>query len=107
MGIQEIRIEEMSAEEFKDLRNFLLERGSDEIEPQEIHDMSPGFQKEPIIIALVVALGGPVIVRQVVSLVKEWLRLRYKERDTKMKIIAKHAEGRKQEVSLSELENAL
>lgn len=35
MEIQEIRIEEMPAEEFKDLRNFILERGSDEIEPQE------------------------------------------------------------------------
>lgn len=79
MDIQEIKIE-MASEDLADFRNFLLEKGSDELEPQEINEVSPGFQREPIIISLVVVLGGPVIVKEFVSLAKEWLQLRQEER---------------------------
>lgn len=100
MEIQEIKVE-MPSEELAEFRNFLLEKGSEELELQEIHEVSSGFQREPILIALVVALGGPVLVTEFVSLAKEWLQLRHEEKMIKLKILS--ANGSKQ-VSLSELE---
>ncbi|MCE7699740.1 MAG: hypothetical protein K8E24_013310 [Methanobacterium paludis] len=64
----------MPSEELAEFRNFLLEKGSEELELQEIHEVSPGFQREPIIIALVVALDGPVLVKEFVSLAEKRLR---------------------------------
>ena len=100
MKMQEVKIE-MPPEDLVDFRNFLLEKGSKELEPQEINEISAGFEREPIIIGLVVALGGPVLVKEFVSLAKEWLLLRHEEKKMKLAVLSA---GGTRPVSLSELE---
>ena len=98
MDIRELKIEMPSSEDLIDLRNFLLIKNNT-IDPQEIHRIPGGFVREPIIISLVVPLVGPVVIRQIVSLIKEWLRLRHKEKKT-MKLLAKLVNGRSQQISI-------
>ena len=81
MEIQRIKIEMSSSDDLVSLRNYLLENGSEDLEePGEIQEVSAGFQREPLLIAVIVALGGPVIVKELVSLVKEWMKIRQEER---------------------------
>lgn len=81
MEIQRIKIEMSSSDDLVSLRNYLLEHGSEELEePEEIQEVSAGFQREPLLIAVIVALGGPVIIKELVSLVKEWMKIRQEER---------------------------
>lgn len=81
MEIQRIKVEMSSSEDLISLRNYLLEHGSENLEePEEIQQVSAGFQREPLLIAVIVALGGPVIVKELVSLVKEWMKIRQEER---------------------------
>ena len=99
--MDELRIE-MSRDDLEDLRSFLLESGGDELEVQELNEISSGFQRQPILIALVVALGGPIVTKQVVSLIKEWLRLRHEEKVIKLNLLSKNG---KREVTLEELQS--
>lgn len=85
MEIQEVKIE-MEPGELVSLRNYLLKHGSEALEPQEIQEVSPGLQREPILISLIVALGGPVIVKELASLLKEWMRVRQEERMKKAEL---------------------
>jgi len=103
LQIEEIKVL-MPPEELSDFRNFLLDRGSEELEPQRIHEISGGFAREPIIIGLVVAFGGPILVKQFASLAKAWLELRSKERVAKMNLVVKLAGGGSRDLSVSELE---
>jgi len=81
MEIQRIKIEMSSSDDLVSLRNYLLENGSEDLEePGEIQEVSAGFQREPLLIAVIVALGGHVIVKELVSLVKEWMKIRQEER---------------------------
>jgi hypothetical protein len=93
MELQELKIE-MDPEDLVDFRYFLLEKGSDNLDLTPIHKVTAGFQREPILIALVVALGGPVIIREFVGLAKEWLRLRARERTINM-VLTMQQQGRK------------
>jgi hypothetical protein len=94
----------MPPEDLSDFRTFIL-NSSDKIDPQEIHSISAGFEKEPILISLIIALGGPVIVKELVSLTKEWISLRHHEKMMKMKIEAKFTNGDSKEISITELED--
>jgi hypothetical protein len=105
MDIRELKIEMPSSEDLIDLRNFLLIK-SNTIDPQEVHRIPRGSVREPIIISLVVPLVGPVVIRQIVSLIKEWLRLRHKEKKT-MKLLAKLGNGRNQQISIADLEKTI
>jgi hypothetical protein len=103
MDIRELKIEMPSSEDLIDLRNFLLIKNNT-MDPQEIYRIPRGLVREPIIISLVVPLVGPVVV--LVSVIKEWLRLRHKEKKT-MKLLAKLGNGRNQQISIADLEKTI
>ncbi|MGV7223659.1 MAG: hypothetical protein ACQ9MH_19290 [Nitrospinales bacterium] len=105
MELQEVKIE-MDSDELISLRDYMLKHGSKDLEPQEIQEVSSGFLREPILISLIVALGGPVIVKEVASLIKEWMRIRHEERMHQMKLSALTLGGDRKIVSLAELEAA-
>jgi hypothetical protein len=93
---------EMPREDLKDLRSFLLEKGPDNLDVQDLNQISPGVQREPILIALVIALGGPVVTKQIVSLIKDWLAMKHEERMLKLNLLSKNG---KREVTLEELQS--
>jgi hypothetical protein len=70
----EIQIQ-ASPDDLEDLRQFLYQEASD-IELQEISSTAPGELREPILISLIVALGGPVVVTGFVEIVKRWMEHR-------------------------------
>ena len=76
MDIRELKIEMPSSEDLIDLRNFLLIKNNT-IDPQEVHRIPRGSVREPIIISLVVPLVGPVVIRQIVSLIKQCVKVFY------------------------------
>jgi hypothetical protein len=101
VDIEEVRIA-MPPQDLADFRDYLLTHGSN-LDPEEIHEISPGFNREPIIIALVVALGGPVVTRQFAGLIKRWLELRSAERLARIQVLARLAGGGKRELTVAEI----
>jgi len=99
--MNELKIEMQQRDDLIELHKYLLSELDDSIDLQEINEISPGFNREPLLIALVVALGGPVVTKQIVGLIKEWLRLRHKEKMAKLSILSMDG---KREVTLEELE---
>jgi hypothetical protein len=81
----ELKIE-MDRTSLLDLRAFILEN-SQNIDIEELNDISPGFHKEPLIIALIVALGGPVVTRQVIGLIQKWIELKHEEKMMKLTLL--------------------
>lgn len=94
MSDMEVRVE-MSADDLKSFRKFLVERGTGDLEPYDITDPSAGHQREPILIAIIVALGGPAAVASFVSLAKVWIQEREKTKRLEIKMNAeqKHLEA--------------
>ena len=59
-------------QDLEDLRQMLLKEGGGGIELQEISSAGVGELREPVLISIVVALGGPVVVKAVVDIVRKW-----------------------------------
>ena len=99
---------EMPSNDLKDLRSFLLNAG-DELEVEELNEITPGFNREPIVIALIVALGGPIVTQQVVSLIKEWLKVRHEDKnlqhEEKLVKLSLLSNDGKRQVTLKELQS--
>jgi hypothetical protein len=72
---QQIKIEADDAAVLQELHEFLYERQPD-LEINEQFAMQPGFHKEPIVISLVIALGGPMVMKTVQVLIKEFFAYR-------------------------------
>ena len=73
----------------KDIEEFLvfLRAEQNSILFKEIYQQNVGFHKEPIIIALVVALGGPTVLETVQVLIKEWGKLKTKKLEVKADLV--------------------
>lgn len=99
--MDELKIEIPHREDLLDLQQFLLSNLMDEIEIQEINEISSGFNREPLLIALVIALGGPVVTKQVVGLLNEWIKLKHEEKMVKLSILSKNG---KRTVTLDDLQ---
>jgi hypothetical protein len=68
---QQIKIEAEDPVVLQELQQFVYEHQPD-LEVDEQFAMQPGFHKEPIIISLVIALGGPVVMKTVQMLIKSF-----------------------------------
>lgn len=105
----EIKFECSDPETLSELHKQIYNRNP-EIEVTEAYQASPGFQKEPLVVAIIVSLGGPAIVKAIKEVIKEYLshkresRLNeMKHKEELLKISIKSKEGRWKIVSESEL----
>lgn len=83
----EVKIEGPNTE-LEDLRKFLIDELGNDIELNEISSIKPGQLGEPILISLIVALGGPTIIYGFVSAYSRWLE----HRETMKKLDIEHRE---------------
>ena len=97
---EQIRVE-ADPEALESLRAELLAQFGDELDMQEISSMAPGELREPILIGLVIALGGPKLVAGVVDAIDRWLRHRERTKalDMRFALLREKAEP----VTLDEL----
>ena len=93
---KEIKIE-MPSDDLVELRKFLTDNG---IESETLEEVSPGYRREPTIIAIIVT-AMPLAF----SLLKEWLGSRHEEKITKTKLVAQLAGVGTQPMSLEKLES--
>jgi hypothetical protein len=100
---------EGSQEALEEFRKFIFDESPElarAIRP--INMQSPGIQREPIVISLVVALGGPVIVKELCSLAKRYLDL-VSEREKQvhqtktLKLLLEQEDRSKREVTFEQL----
>ena len=73
----DLRIE-ASHEALSDLKRALYDAVSD-VDLQEDAELKMGQHGEPILIALVVALGGATLTRQILMTIRHWLDTRIKQ----------------------------
>ena len=66
---------EASPEDLAELKAILYENVKD-VDVVDSTETKTGEHGEPILIALVIALGGPVITREVMKTVRHWLDVR-------------------------------
>jgi hypothetical protein len=59
-------------QDLEDLRQMLLKEGGGRIEVQEISSAGAGELREPVLLSIIVGLGGPVVVTAVVEIIKKW-----------------------------------
>lgn len=70
---------------------------------QPLSSTAPGELREPLLIALVVALGGPVIVKSVAAVVSRWMEHREKMKDKELANLKLLIDGRSKQISVKEL----
>jgi hypothetical protein len=65
---------EAPPEQLEELRQQLIgELGSD-LDIQEVSSIGAGELREPVLVAIIVALGGPAVVKGVVTVVERWMK---------------------------------
>jgi hypothetical protein len=69
--MMELQIDAPPPQDLEDLRQMLLKEGDDRIELQEISSAGAGEFREPVLTSIIIALGGPVVVKAVVEVVKK------------------------------------
>jgi hypothetical protein len=89
-----LKIEGVLSDQLVEIQKFIYDRNP-ELIVNEQYDMSPGFHKEPVVIALIIALGGPVVTKAIQSIIKEYFDYKKKELEANTKI--KMAEIQKQQ----------
>lgn len=92
-------------DDLESLRSFLYKDMGEKLELQEVSSVAPGVQREPVLIGLIVALGGQVIVEELARTIRRWMK--YKETMKKLDIEFKLdllRDGKVKHVSLVELE---
>ena len=67
---------EAAPEELEELRQLILNELGEKVDLQEVTSARAGELREPVLISLVVALGGPAVVTGVVSALKAWYKHR-------------------------------
>jgi hypothetical protein len=98
-----IKIEMSDPKSLQEFQEFVYEK-EPELMVDEVYDMTPGFNREPIAVAVIIALGGPVILKTVQTLIKEYFKYkREKEKEiTERAKIESQQEIREMELSISE-----
>jgi hypothetical protein len=69
---REIRVQ-AAPDELEELRRMLIDDLGDDVELSEVASQGPGGLREPVLIGLVVALGGPRVVQAVVEVIDRWM----------------------------------
>ena len=93
---------EASTEALEDFRKFAFDSSPQIARAfRPVNAQSAGFQREPVLIALVVALGGPVLVKELCSLAKRYLELKHDEKV--LALVLEQRDHQKRSVSLDEL----
>lgn len=99
----EIRIEG-DAELLKGLREEFFRELGDNAEVRDVTSVQPGELREVLLVSLVVALGGPVVVKGIVEIVKAYLAHRESMRkldyDQQVRLILLKDDGTVEPVSL-------
>jgi hypothetical protein len=72
-------------EELEELRNFIFNEMGDSIDLQEIASAQPGELREPLLVAIIVALGGPAVVKGFVEVMNRWMEHREKIEELRSK----------------------
>lgn len=73
----EVKIQ-ATPEELEELRKFIFDEMGDSIDLQEIASTEAGELREPLLIAIIVALGGPAVVTGFVEVMNRWMEHREK-----------------------------
>ena len=94
---------EASAEDLNLLRRMLDDELGEEADVQPLSSTAPGELREPVLIGLVVALGGPVIGKSVASVISRWMEHREKMKDKEAAHLKLLVEGRSKGISVKEL----
>src|SRR5262249_12009348 len=81
--LMELQIE-ASSEDLSALRRQLEEELGEQLDVQELSSTAPGELREPVLIGLVVAMGGAAVTRGVVSVVKAWMKHREVMKDKEL-----------------------
>jgi len=95
---------EASSEDLSRLRQMLDEELGERADVQVLSSTAPGELREPLLIGLVVALGGPVIVKGVVTIVTRWMEHRERMKSKEVVKLQLLIEGRSNQISMEELE---
>jgi len=109
MNVRSLHIEGQP-EVIEEFRKFVFDESPEVARAlRPVHAMTPGFQREPLVIALVVALGGPVIVKELCGLVKRYFDLVSQREAQKhqidvLRLLLEQDDRRKSSVSIAELE---
>jgi hypothetical protein len=69
----ELKIE-AKPESLEELRQMLESELGDGVNVQEISSSATTELREPLLIALIVAMGGPVVVKQAAGVIKRWMQ---------------------------------
>jgi hypothetical protein len=75
----ELIIELKSNELLDQFRQYVYDQDS-ELVLFEHYDYTPGFNKEPVVVAVIAALGGPVVMYQITKIIQSFLNY-YKEKN--------------------------
>jgi len=67
---------EAPPEELEELRQLILAELGEKADLQEVTSARAGELREPVLVSLVVALGGPAVVTGVVAALKAWFKHR-------------------------------
>jgi hypothetical protein len=89
-----LKIEMNNYEDLEEFRNFLYEEDA-EMTPLEMYDYSPGFNKEPIVISIILALGGKEIVKRLQQIMDKYFAYKTEKLKTQLatqKEIDRHRE---------------
>ena len=95
-----LKIESSDPQELLDFQEFIYSRSS-EFEYDEEYKHSPGFNKEPIVVAIIVALGGPVILKTVQTLIKEYFEYKKKKEEEETKRLGIKTKSNDKQIELS------
>lgn len=95
----EIKIQSNSQESIEFLRNYLFENEK-EISVEEEYDHSPGFNKEPIVISIIIALGSAGVFTAIHKMFESYLN--YK--NDRLQIISEHEKHYLEQKNLHERE---
>ncbi len=93
-----------------EFRKFVFDESSEIARAlRPINQQSPGFNREPIVIGLVVALGGPVVVKEVCKLANRYLELKSQREAQQhqteiLRLLLEQDDGKKVSVSIADLE---
>jgi len=94
---------EAPAEDLAALRQMLDEEMGEEADVQPISSIAPGELREPLLIGLVVALGGSAVTKSVTAIIARWMEHREKLKDKETAQLKVLIDGRSRQISVKEL----
>jgi Effector Associated Constant Component 1 len=94
---------EASADDLRDLRRMLEDELGDKADVLPLSSIAPGELREPLLIGLVVALGGPLVVESAATIISRWMEHRENMKDKELARLKLLVDGRSKQISVNEL----